>query len=149
MLELNLPSYEVKVKKSEKSAQIWDRLRNKYIALTPEEWVRQHFINYLLTEKKYPQSLIVNEKQITLNNRLRRCDTIIYDRTLLPLVIIEYKSPEVRITQDVFDQIVRYNMALKVKYLIVSNGLQHYCCLMDYNNQTYHYMEEIPSYKEL
>ncbi|GAB6011511.1 type I restriction enzyme HsdR N-terminal domain-containing protein [Viscerimonas tarda] len=149
MVELNLPPYNAKIKKGEKAVLIWDCLRSKYLVLTPEEWVRQHFVNYLITEKAYPQSLIANEKQILLNNRRKRCDTIVYSRTLSPLVIVEYKSPEVPINQYVFDQIVRYNMVLKVNYLIVSNGLQHYCCAMDYGKQTFRYLEEIPRYEEL
>jgi hypothetical protein len=149
MFDLNLPAYAVKIKNGEKFRLIWDCLRRKYVALTPEEWVRQHFVNYLIAEKSYPVALVTNEKQITLNNRLRRCDTIVYDRLLSPVMIVEYKSPEVCITQEVFDQIVRYNMALKVNYLVVSNGLQHYCCRMDYGNRSYQYMEEIPKYDEL
>jgi hypothetical protein len=149
MFDLNLPAYAAKIKNGDKFRMIWDCLRRKYVALTPEEWVRQHFINYLITEKAYPPALVANEKQITLNGRLRRCDTIVYDRQLSPIMIVEYKSPEVRITQDVFDQIVRYNMALKVDYLLVSNGIHHYCCRMDYANQSYRYISEIPQYDEL
>jgi len=128
---------------------VLDRLRRKYVALTPEEWVRQHFINYLVTSKDYPQSLISNEIQISLNNRKKRCDSVVYDRELTPIVIIEYKAPDVNITQDVFDQIVRYNIVLKVKYLIVSNGLNHYCCKMDYDTQEFCYLPDIPRYGEL
>jgi type I site-specific restriction-modification system R (restriction) subunit len=119
------------------------------VTLTSEEWVRQHFINYLITEKGYPQALIANEIQINLNNQKRRCDSIVYDKTISPLVIVEYKSPDVEITQAVFDQIVRYNIVLKVKYLIVSNGLSHYCCRMDYSTQTFDYLADIPTYTEL
>ncbi|MDR1811006.1 MAG: type I restriction enzyme HsdR N-terminal domain-containing protein [Prevotella sp.] len=149
MFELNLPAYAIKIKNGEKFKLIWDRLRRKYVALTPEEWVRQHFVNYLITKKSYPPALVANERQITLNSRLRRCDTIVYSRTLAPVMIAEYKSPDVRITQEVFDQIARYNIVLKVNYLVVSNGLQHYCCRMDYDNQSYQYMAEIPKYEEL
>jgi hypothetical protein len=149
MFELNLPPCKVKFQKGAKSILIWDCLRKKYVALTPEEWVRQHFINYLITEKAYPAALIANEKQIMLNNLLRRCDSIVYDRHAAPLMIIEYKSPEVRISQDVFDQIARYNIALRVRYLVVSNGIQHYCCKMNYDDQSYRYLENIPSYGEL
>ncbi len=148
MLALNLPEFNPKIKKTDKIC-IWDRIRRKYVALTPEEWVRQHFVNYLIKEKHYPESLIANEIQIVLNNQKKRCDTVAYDRSLTPLVIIEYKSPDVKITQEVFDQIVRYNMVLKVKYLIVSNGLQHYCCRIDYENLSYEYLSEIPDYTSL
>lgn len=143
MLALNLPQFEVKIKKEDK-VYIWDQIRRKYVALTPEEWVRQHFVNYLISEKGYPSSLIANEIQINLNNQRRRCDTVIYDRELSPLVIVEYKAPDIKITQNVFDQIARYNIVLKVKYLIISNGLEHYCCLIDYDNMKFEYLTEIP-----
>lgn len=149
MLNLNLPSFDAKVRKIDNKLSIFDSLRRKFVALTPEEWVRQHFINFLITEKGYPQGLIANEIQINLNNQKKRCDSVIYNSTLKPLVIIEYKSPDVNITQEVFDQIARYNIVLKVEYLIVSNGMNHYCCKIDYNNQTFQYLQEIPHYNEL
>lgn len=149
MLDLNLPPFNINVKKTDGRLSVFDKLRRKFVTLTPEEWVRQHFINYLITEKGYPQALIANEIQINLNNQKRRCDSIVYDKTISPLVIVEYKSPDVEITQAVFDQIVRYNIVLKVKYLIVSNGLSHYCCRMDYSTQTFEYLADIPTYKEL
>lgn len=148
MLELNLPPYNTKIKKTDK-VYIWDRIRSKYVALTPEEWVRQHFVNYLITEKQYPPSLIANEIQITLNKQHKRCDSVVYDNKLNPLVIVEYKSPDVKITQDTFDQIARYNIVLRVNYLIVSNGLEHYCCRIDYQNSTFEYLEDVPNYGEL
>ncbi|GAB6120642.1 type I restriction enzyme HsdR N-terminal domain-containing protein [Dysgonomonas termitidis] len=149
MLDLNLPPFNINVKKTDGRLSVFDRLRRKFVTLTPEEWVRQHFINYLITEKGYPQALIANEIQINLNNQKRRCDSVVYDKTISPLVIVEYKSPDVEITQAVFDQIVRYNIVLKVKYLIVSNGLSHYCCRMDYSTQTFEYLADIPTYTEL
>ena len=149
MLDLNLPPFDINVKKTDGRLSVFDRLRRKFVTLTPEEWVRQNFINYLITEKGYPQALIANEIQINLNNQKRRCDSIVYDKTISPLVIVEYKSPDVEITQAVFDQIVRYNIVLKVKYLIVSNGLSHYCCRMDYSTQTFDYLADIPTYTEL
>lgn len=149
MLNLNLPSFDAKVRKIDNKLSIFDSLRRKFVALTPEEWVRQHFVNFLITEKEYPQGLIANEVQIKLNNQKKRCDSVIYNSTLKPLVIVEYKSPDVNITQDVFDQIARYNIVLKVDYLIVSNGINHYCCKIDYQNQTFQYLQEIPNYSEL
>lgn len=149
MLDLNLPPFDINVKKTNGKLSVFDRLRRKFVALTPEEWVRQHFVNYLISEKGYSPSLIANEIQINLNNQKRRCDSVIYNRDLQPLVIVEYKSPDIAITQDVFDQIVRYNIVLRVKYLIVSNGLSHYCCKVDYNSQTFKYLPEIPSYDNL
>lgn len=149
MLKLNLPSFAINVKKIEGKPSVFDSLRRKYVALTPEEWVRQHFVNFLISEKGYPEMLIANEMQIVLNNKKKRCDSVIYDRQLSPLVIVEYKAPEVNITQAVFDQIARYNIVLRVKYLIVSNGLSHYCCKVDYNSQCIEYLADIPCYAEL
>lgn len=149
MLALNLPKFEVKVSVQNGKPVIFDRLRRKYVIITPEEWVRQHFINFLLSEKQYPENLIANEIGIKLNNTQKRCDTVVYDRLLVPLVIIEYKAPSVEITINVFDQIVRYNMVLKAKYLIVSNGLQHFCCKINYEKGDYSFLEEIPVYSKL
>lgn len=149
MLELNLPSFDINVKKIGGKLSILDPLRRKFVALTPEEWVRQHFVNFLLREKGYPAALIANEIQIDLNKLKKRCDSVVYDRDLSPLMIIEYKAPDVDITQQVFDQIVRYNIVLKVKYLIVSNGLNHYCCIMDYDKQSFNYLSDIPNYTDL
>ncbi len=149
MLELNLPSFDINVKKIGGKLSILDPLRRKFVALTPEEWVRQHFVNFLLKEKGYPAALIANEVQIDLNKLKKRCDSVVYNRDLSPLMIIEYKAPDVDITQQVFDQIVRYNIVLKVKYLIVSNGLNHYCCIMDYDKQSFNYLSDIPNYTDL
>ncbi|MDR3057106.1 MAG: type I restriction enzyme HsdR N-terminal domain-containing protein [Prevotella sp.] len=149
MLNLNLPPFNINVKKTDGKLSVWDPLRRKFVALTPEEWVRQHFVNFLLTEKGYPSALVANEIQINLNNQKRRCDSVIYDRKLTPLMIVEYKAPDVNITQSVFDQIVRYNIVLKVKYLIVSNGLDHFCCEMNYVDQTFCYLPDIPLYTDL
>lgn len=149
MLELNLPSFDINVKKIGGKISILDPLRRKFVALTPEEWVRQHFVNFLLREKGYPAALIANEIQIDLNKLKKRCDSVVYNRDLSPLMIIEYKAPDVDITQQVFDQIVRYNIVLKVKYLIVSNGLNHYCCIMNYDKQSFNYLSDIPNYTDL
>jgi hypothetical protein len=149
MLDLNLPPCEINIKKDGQNLIVFDRLRAKYVALTPEEWVRQNFVNYLIAYKKYPPMLIANEMQIKLGRRIKRCDSVVYDNQLQPLVIVEYKAPEVSITQKVFEQIARYNYVLKVPYLIVSNGMNHYCCQIDYEKQSIAYLEEIPSYEEL
>lgn len=146
MLPLNLPQFDLKIKKTDK-IRVWDRIRKKYVVLTPEEWVRQHFVNYLITEKHYPESLISNEIQVLLNNQKKRCDTVIYNKMATPIVIVEYKAPSVKITQEVFDQIVKYNIVLKVNYLIISNGMEHYCCRLNYDNLSYEYLPEIPDYK--
>ena len=149
MLRLNLPSYETKITESNGKRQIFDTLRRCYVALTPEEWVRQHFVNFLIGYKGYPAALTGNEIAIMLNGMNRRCDTVVYDRALKPRMIIEYKAPTVKITKEVFAQISRYNLILKVDYLIVSNGLQHYCCKMDYTNNTFTFLQEIPEYNKV
>ena len=149
MLELNLPIFEAKIKKVAGDIFIFDLIRKKYILLSPEEWVRQNFLNYLIQHKNYPGSLMENEAIIKLNNMTRRCDTVVYNNNLKPLAIVEYKRPEVEIDQKVFDQIVRYNIVLRVDFLIVSNGLSHYCCKMNYENQSYSFLESIPEYSEL
>lgn len=149
MLSLNLPEFETKISLNKGKYAIWDVLRRKNVALTPEEWVRQHFIHYLIHHKGYPQSLMANEVQVSLNSTKKRCDTVLYRRDLTARMIIEYKAPDVEITQNVFDQITRYNMVLRADYLIVSNGLQHYCCKLDYQTNSYVFLKDIPSYNEL
>ena len=149
MLPLNLPKFSVKVTEKAGKPSIWDPVRRKFVALTPEEWVRQHFVNYLVTEKNYPQELLANEVAVKLNGTSKRCDTVAYNRFLAPLMIIEYKAPHIPITQAVFDQIVRYNIALKVEYLIVSNGKMHYCCHVNYKDQSYLFLEDIPDYDSI
>jgi predicted type IV restriction endonuclease len=149
MLSLNLPKIEVKITSNNRKYAIFDVLRRRYVALTPEEWVRQHFVHYLIQHKGYPQSLMANEVQVSLNGTKKRCDTVLYQRDLNARMIIEYKAPDVEITQAVFDQITRYNMVLKVDYLIVSNGMQHYCCKLDYQTNSYTFLRDIPHYDSL
>lgn len=149
MLSLNLPKYETKICERDGKLQIFDPLRKCHVALTPEEWVRQHFVNFLIESRGFPAALMANEVAITVNGMKRRCDTVVYDRQLQPRVIVEYKAPTVKITKEVFAQISRYNLTLKVDYLIVSNGLQHYCCRMDYPNNSYTFLQEIPEYTKI
>ena len=149
MYELNLPKYGIKIKNDKGHQSIFDVLRRKYVALTPEEWVRQHFVHFLIEHKGYPKALMANEIQLAIGNKKLRCDSVLYDRTLRPRMIIEYKAPTVNITQKVFDQITIYNMLLHVDYLVVSNGIKHYCCRMDYANQKYLFLENIPDYQNL
>lgn len=146
MLELNLPHFEKKITTKDDKLFILDVIRRQHVALTPEEWVRQHFVHFLINHKGYPQSLMANEVQLKLNGMSRRCDTLVYDRTLTPRVIVEYKAPSVNITQKVFDQICRYNMVLQVDYLIVTNGITHYCCQLDYTTRSYRFLHDIPEY---
>ena len=149
MLPLNLPSYPIKMQQRDGKNVIFDSLRKKFVALTPEEWVRQHFVHYLTDVKGYPTGLLANEVQLDLNGTRKRCDTVLYNKDLSARMIVEYKAPHVEITQAVFDQITRYNMVLKVEYLIVSNGLQHYCCRIDYTTMRYSFLPEIPDYNLL
>jgi hypothetical protein len=149
MHPLNLPSYNVNVTEKDGKRYIYDPLRRKKVILTPEEWVRQHFVNYLITSKSYPPEHIANEVAVYVNGIYKRCDTVVYNNYMEPLLIVEYKAPEIAITEDVFAQISRYNSALKVPYLIVSNGLVHYCCYMDYTNMKSSFRKEIPAYTEI
>ena len=149
MFTLNLPAFDAKIVRQDGKDVIFDVIRRRYVVLTPEEWVRQHFTHFLLEQKGYPQGLLANEIQIRLNGTKKRCDTVLYRRDLTPQMIVEYKAPTVEITQAVFDQITRYNMVLKVDYLVVSNGIRHYCCRIDYVRGTYYFLPDIPCYTDL
>ncbi len=149
MYRLNLPQYEIKITKQNGKLSILDTLRRKYVSLTPEEWVRQHFVHFLVEHKGYPPSLLANEVELRIGDKRLRCDSVLYNSAAQPVMIIEYKAPTVALTQRVFDQISVYNMLLHVDYLIVSNGLQHYCCRMDYENGTYTFLTDIPEYREI
>ena len=149
MQELNLPSYDCRLKKDGGHVRIFDLIRKKYVALTPEEWVRQHFINFLISEKNVPASLMILEKKITMNTMSRRPDIVLHDKNGKPVMIVECKAPEVKISQDTFDQIARYNSVIKALYLVVTNGLKHYCCKMDHSNNSYQFLEDIPDYLDM
>jgi hypothetical protein len=149
MKELNLPAYDVKIRGTRERPEIFDFLRHRFVALTPEEWVRQHFTHLLTTEKGYPKGLLGNEVALRCGDKTLRCDSVVYNKQTRPLMIIEYKAPAVPLTQRVFSQISAYNLLLHVDYLVVSNGLQHFCCRMDYDRQTYHFLQAIPDYELL
>ncbi len=149
MFRLNLPTYEIKIAQRGNKKLIFDFLRRKYVALTPEEWVRQHFVHYLIEHKGYPAGLIGNEVELNVGEKKLRCDTILYNKVAQPQMIIEYKAPQIKLQQKTFDQISAYNLLLKVDYLIVSNGMQHVCCRMDYDNQKYCFLDDIPDYQNL
>lgn len=146
MIKLNLPTYDIKLSGSKERPQIWDTLRRKYVKLTPEEWVRQHFVHYLTEQKGYPTALLANEIQLKVGEKVLRADSVLYTRQLRPQMIIEYKAPHIAITQKVFDQISVYNMLLHVDYLVVSNGIDHYICKMDYEGKKCVFLEDIPDY---
>ncbi len=149
MTKLNLPEYNFNIRQINDKTEILDKIRKKYIALTPEEWVRQNFVMFLINEKKVPESLISIEKQLVFNRMLKRTDIVVYNNLAIPKIIVECKSPKIKISQKVFEQIARYNMTLKVDYLIVTNGLQHFYCLMDYEKHDYKFIKELPNYDEL
>ncbi|MCR5158974.1 MAG: type I restriction enzyme HsdR N-terminal domain-containing protein [Prevotella sp.] len=148
-MQINLPSYEIKLRQRDGKQEIFDFLRRRYVSLTPEEWVRQHFVHFLVEHKGYPKGLLANELELRVGEKRLRCDTVLYDKQLQPQMIIEYKAPEVSITQRVFNQITVYNMLLHVDYLVVSNGLQHYCCHMDYEHDSYEFLTDIPDYASM
>ena len=148
MQKLNLPDFELTLRKEEGKVWIFDVIRKKYLVLTPEEWVRQNFIQYLKSEKKYPESLMAVEKQIFVNGNQRRFDLLVYLRNGQPHLIAEFKAPNIKITQETFDQVVRYNMSLRVERVVVSNGLQHFACEIDYIKNSYSYLPEIPVFCE-
>ena len=149
MNRLNLPSFEIKLSGTPEKPKIFDILRRKYVTLTPEEWVRQHFVHYLIEHKGYPMALLANEVELKAGDKRLRCDSILYNKVVQPRMIIEYKDPTVVLTQRVFDQISAYNLLLHVDYLVVSNGMQHYCCKMDYDHQKYLFLEDIPDYQNI
>ncbi|MCD8302738.1 MAG: type I restriction enzyme HsdR N-terminal domain-containing protein [Prevotellaceae bacterium] len=149
MEQLNLPTTALRLREEGGRVSVFDILRRRYVALTPEEWVRQHFVHYLTEQKGYPATLMGNEISLTVGNTTKRCDTVLYDTKGHARMIIEYKAPNIKMTQKVFDQITRYNTALRVNYLTVSNGLCHYCLRLDYESGTYAFLPQIPDYAEL
>lgn len=149
MEKLNLPTYSFNIKLIEQRKYIFDFIRKKFVILTPEEWVRQNFLKYLVDEKKYPASLIAVEMEFKLNKLSKRSDAVIYNKSGNPVLIVECKAASVKIDQKVFDQIARYNMKLNVEFLVVTNGLDHFCCKIDYENQKYYFLREVPEYKQI
>lgn len=149
MYSLNLPYSPIKISGTRQHPKIFDVLRQRWVSLTPEEWVRQQFVHFLITHKGYPDALMANEISLKVGEKTLRADSVVYDRTARPIVIIEYKAPEIAITQKVIDQISVYNLLLHADYLIVSNGINHYCCRMDYSSNSYTFLEDIPAYEQI
>lgn len=147
MQKLNFPTYTFRFKNSKNKRLIFDDVRKKFVALQPEEWVRQHCIHYLIEIKNYPKSLINVEKELRINNLRKRYDIVIYNADGSIHLIVECKAASITINQDTFDQIARYNLALNAKYLMVTNGLNHYYCNMDYQAERYNFLKDIPEYK--
>lgn len=146
MQKLNFPDYGFRFKSSENKVAIFDDIRKKFIALTPEEWVRQHVVRYLTEDRKFPRSLVNVEKLLLLNGLPKRYDIVVFRPNGSIILLVECKAPHVPISQATFDQIARYNMTLKADYLMVTNGLSHYYCNMDFENGRYRFLPEIPSY---
>ncbi len=149
MDKLNLPEYTFRVNDLNNQKWIFDPLRKKKVVLTPEEWVRQNFIQFLIQEKYYPEQLIKVEMGFKVNNLIKRSDIIVYDRKGKPSLIVECKAPSVKVSQDVFDQIARYNISLKVDFLVVTNGLEHYCCQINHQKKSYQFLRNIPEFEDL
>ena len=146
MQKLNFPQYSFRFKNNQNKIAVFDDLRKKFVILTPEEWVRQHCVKYLQKEKNYPLSLINVEKQLKIAGLTKRYDVVIFESDGNIQLIVECKAPSVKITQDTFDQIARYNLSLQANYLMVTNGMQHYFCKMDYENENYIFLKELPEY---
>ncbi len=148
MQKLNFPTYTFRFKNSENKRLIFDQIRKIFVVFQPEEWVRQNCIQYLIQEKKYPISLINVEKELKLNNLKKRYDIVVFNSDGTIHLIVECKSPKININQSTFDQIARYNMALKASYLMVTNGINHYYCQMDFKEERYQFLKDIPEYKQ-
>ena len=149
MANLNLPEYDFQQRSEDGRQMILDVYRKRFVVLTPEEEVRQRFARYLVEEKGYPASLIQTEYTLHLNTMLRRCDILVDRPAGTPAVLVECKAPGVKIGQSTFDQAARYNMVFRVRYLMVTNGMKHYCCLIDFEEQRVQFMKEIPHYDSL
>jgi type I site-specific restriction endonuclease len=144
--QLNFPLYDFRFRDTNSRPEIFDEVRKKWVTLTPEEWVRQHAVRWVIAEKKYPASLLAIEKSITVNGLTKRCDIVAFDRTGKPLLIIECKAHDVEISQPVFDQAARYNMTLNVNLFLLTNGLNHFCCVADHEKQSYLFLKELPEF---
>ncbi len=146
MQPLNFPAYDFRFKNSENKVHIFDSIRKKFVILQPEEWVRQNAVQFLIHDKKYPKSLINVEKQLTVNSIKKRYDIVVFDSIGNITVLVECKSPKIPITQQAFDQIARYNMQLNAEFLMVTNGLQHFYCKLDYSEEKYTFLKQIPDF---
>lgn len=146
MQRLNLPDHGVKTMRDDAGERVWDPVRKKWLVLQPEEWVRQHVIAYLVNDLQCPLSLIGVEQGITLNGLSKRADVVVHDRAAKPLLLVECKAPEVKMDQRVLDQAARYNLVFRVPYLLVTNGLVHYCCRIDHAKAAVDFLPELPAY---
>lgn len=148
MQQLNFPTYKFRFKNSENKLSIFDEIRKKFILLTPEEWVRQHCVMFLIQEKNYPKSLINVEKELLINGRKKRYDIVVFYPNGNINILIECKAPQVAITQKTFDQIAQYNLKLDADLLMVTNGINHYYCQMNFEERRYNFLTDVPDYKK-
>lgn len=149
MQKLNLPAYSFTLKEEDKKTKIFDVIRKKYLVLTPEEWVRQHIIQFLIEERDVPKNLIAVEKGLLLNGLQKRTDVLVYSREGIPLLMVECKAPSIKIDQKTFDQIGRYNISLKLPYLLVTNGMKHFIAKINFEENKFLFLKDIPTYEEL
>ncbi len=149
MQQLDFPKYHFRFKSNENKISIFDEIRKKFVILTPEEWVRQHVVQFLICEKHFPKGHINVEKELLLNQTKKRYDIVIYNTDGSIFLVVECKAPQIVISQDTFDQIARYNLSLNATFLMVTNGLYHYYCQLDYENKRYRFLEEIPQYQSV
>jgi len=149
MKSLNLPPVQFRIRQQGDKKQVFDVVRKKYVALTPEEWVRQHFIHFLMDQKHYPAGLVAVEMPVAVNGLKQRADVVVYNRKGRPVVVVECKAPSVSVSKAVFDQAARYNMQLQVDYLIVTNGLQHYCAHLNGTGNDYQMMADFPDFDQI
>lgn len=148
-IPLNLPQYPFRLKQEDNTRYIFDGVRKKFLVLTPEEWVRQHFVQFLIQEKKYPRTLIKLEGGLKLNSLQKRSDILLFNKSGEKIILVECKAPSVKITQATFDQVARYNFVHRVKHLVVTNGLSHFCAEIDFEKESYKFLEELPEYEVL
>jgi hypothetical protein len=149
MRSLNLPTYSFKIKSEAGKDYIFDTFRKKFVFLSPEEWVRQNFAMFLINERGYPMGRIVIEKSLRYNKLSKRCDILVYDDTFNPVLMVECKAPGIKIGPSVFDQIAIYNLTFKVQYLIVTNGINHYCARIEFQNSKVNFIDDIPEYESI
>ena len=149
MVELNLPQYSLRIKTQHGRQMIFDQIRKKFIQLTPEEWVRQHFLNYLIYDLGYPKSLVKVESGISVINMSKRTDILVYNKEINPYLLVECKAAHVKLDHKALDQLAIYNRTIKAQYLVLTNGLKHYCCSMDYELNSYQFQSDLPSYNRL
>jgi hypothetical protein len=149
MKPLNLPTYSLKIKSDNGLDYVYDQFRRKYVRLSPEEWVRQNFAHYLVSERSYPSSRMMLEKSLRINKMSKRCDILVCNDSGEPIVMIECKSPDIKIGQKTFEQVSVYNIAFHVQYLIITNGLQHFCCSVDFEKMSVNLLNDIPDYEKI